>query len=219
MDISKKKEVNLTQTAYQTIKEKIVHGELLPGEVISISAMAKELNISRTPVTNACQKLEHDKFLTIAPKQGVIIKTLTIDDAREIYELRAAIETYSAKNSFDFFSQLDIEYLKNSYDKQKLAVQNGDAKAFMSEDTNFHRYLLSKYENTQFFSVLDILFDRAFLIGLNSCKNSFRLLESLKEHENIINCLQQKDKQGFIDAIEKNILDGYKNITISRHNT
>lgn len=204
---------SLTQAAYEIIKAKIVNGELKQGEVISIVAMAKKLNISRTPVTYACQKLENDKFLTIVPKQGVVINTLTIDDAREIYELRAAIESYSAKRAFDHFTREDIDYLEKSYEKQVHAVKTNNAHLFMLEDTDFHKYLLTRYENAQFFSIVNNLFDRAFLIGLKSCKNSLRLAESLEEHRRIIDCLIAKDKSGFVEEIEKNVLNGYVSLT------
>lgn len=204
---------SLTETAYKTIKEKIVSGELKPGEVISISAMAKKLNISRTPVTYACLRLEQDKFLTIAPKQGVIINTITINDAREIYELRAAIETYSAKRVFANITEKDIDYLEKSYEKQVQAVKQNDAKLFMSEDIEFHKYLLQKYENSHFFSILDNLFDRAYLLGVESCKSTARLNESLNEHRKIIDCLINKDKNCFVEEVEKNILNGYTSLT------
>lgn len=206
---------NLTQEAYQIIKDKIISGELAPGEFISISAMAKNLGISRTPVTNACQKLENDKFLTIAPKQGVIINVLTIDDAREIYELRAAIETYSARNSFNEFTADDIDLLKTSCRKQKKIIESGNTIEFMKEDTAFHQYLLQKYENSHFFSILNTMFDRAYLIGLKSCKDRERMVSSLQEHELIVRCLEQKDKSGFVNALEENILNGYKNLMLN----
>jgi DNA-binding GntR family transcriptional regulator len=204
---------NLSQTAYIDIKEKIINGELPQGVVISISAVAEALNISRTPVTNACQRLEFEKFLTIVPKQGVIINSITIDDAREIYELRAAIETYSAKRAFDNISSNDIEYLKKSLDKQKQYISVGDIHSFMVEDTIFHKTLLKKYKNSQFFSVLDTLYDRAFLIGMRVSENYNRLKESYEEHERIITALENKDKNAFIEAIERNIISGYISLT------
>lgn len=217
MNIDNKEENNklssLTQTAYKMIKDKIVNGELKQGEVVSISAMAKQLDISRTPITYACQKLEKDKLLTIVPKQGVIIHTITINDAREIYELRAAIESYSAKRIFSNITEADITYLENSYAKQVQAVEKNDIKLFMAEDINFHKYLLAKYENSQFFSIIDNLFERAFLLGVQSCKNSLRLKESLNEHRQIIDCLLNNDKNGFIEEVEKNILNGYTSLT------
>lgn len=217
LDNKEEKESNnlssLTQKTYKTIKDKIVNGEIKQGEVISISAMAKILNISRTPITYACQKLENDKLLTIIPKQGVIINSISINEAREIYELRAVIESYSAKRAFPNITEKDINYLENSYTKQVDSVEQNDIKLFMSEDINFHKYLLSKYENSQFFSIIDNLFDRAYLLGIESFKNSLRIKETLDEHRQIINCLLNKDKDGFVDAVEKNILNGYTGLT------
>lgn len=204
---------SLTQTAYKIIKDKIITGELKQGEAVSISAMAKKLNISRTPITYACQKLQNDKLLTIIPKQGVIINTLTINDAREIYELRAAIETYSAKRVFSQITKDDINYLENSYKKQLDNVNQNNVNLIMSEDINFHKYLLSKYENSHFFSIIDNLFDRAFILGVESFKNSSRINETLIEHRQIIDCLINNNKNGFVEAVEKNILNGYASIT------
>lgn len=204
---------NLSEQAYMIIKEKIVSGKLKQGEVISISAIASLLNISRTPVTNACQKLEMDKFLSIIPKQGIIINTMTIDDAREIYELRAALETYSAKRIFDYLKEEDIEFLQESNKRLKQYIEKREIQGFMEEDTNFHRYLLDKYKNSQIAEIIQKLYERAFLIGMKSCENISRMEDSLKEHEEIVNAIINKDKEKAIEAIETNIMNGYINLT------
>ena len=207
------KKENLSEKAYTAIKEMIIDGRLKQGEVISINSMTEILDISRTPITNACQKLEFEKFLTIIPKQGVIVNTITIDDARELYELRAAIETYSAKRAFDNITHEDIEILKESLKTQKKHAESGNIYEFMKEDTNFHKFLLSKYNNTQFFSIINTLYDRSFMASLKSGEKSERLLNNLKEHEIIIEALENKNKMAFVEAIEINILNGYINLT------
>ncbi|MPM14071.1 HTH-type transcriptional repressor RspR [bioreactor metagenome] len=204
---------NLSEKAYIAIKEMILSGRLKQGEAISINSMTEILGISRTPITNACQKLEFEKFLTIVPKQGVIVNSITIDDARELYELRAAIESYSAKRAFDNIKQSDIEILKESLKIQRKYVECGNVYEFMKEDTNFHKFLLSKYNNTQFFSVINTLYDRAFMASLKSGEKSKRLYNNLKEHENIIEALEKKDKDAFVEAVEINILNGFINLT------
>ncbi|MDF2505284.1 GntR family transcriptional regulator [Clostridium sp.] len=204
---------NLSEKAYIAIKEMILSGKLKQGEAISINSMTEILGISRTPITNACQKLEFEKFLTIVPKQGVIVNSITIDDARELYELRAAIESYSAKRAFDNIKQSDIEILKKSLEIQKKYVESGNVYEFMKEDTNFHKFLLSKYNNTQFFSVINTLYDRSFMASLKSGEKSKRLYNNLKEHENIIEALEKKNKHAFVEAIEINILNGFINLT------
>lgn len=204
---------NLSVKAYNVIKDMIIDGRLKQGEVISINSMTKKLEISRTPITNACQKLEFERFLTIIPKQGVIVNSITIDDARELYELRAAIESYSAKKAFNNITKEDIQVLKGSLQTQKKYVNKGNIYDFMKEDTKFHKLLLNKYKNSQFFSIVDTLYDRAFMASLMSGEKSERLLNNLKEHERIIEALENNDKMAFIDAIEINILNGYINLT------
>lgn len=204
---------NLSEQAYNKIKQMIINEELRQGEIISINSMTQILNISRTPITNACQKLEYENFLTIVPKQGVIVNSITIDDAREIYELRAAIETYSAKKAFETFTKEDIQYLKNSFNRQRQYVEEKNVHEFMKEDTDFHLFLLKKYNNTSFYSIIDNLYDRALILGRKSGQSEGRLKENLNEHRMIIQALEKGDKNAFIEAVELNIINGYKNLT------
>lgn len=208
-----KRKENLSERAYIEIKEMILSGRLKQGEAISINSMTELLGISRTPITNACQKLEFEKFLTIIPKQGVIVNTITVDDIREIYELRAAIETYSAKRAFENITEADIRILRESLEIQRRLADEKNVYGFMKEDIKFHKFLLSKYSNTEVFSVIESLYDRSFIIGLKSGERAGRLINNVQEHQVIVEALERGDKEGFIDAIEKNIINGYINLT------
>lgn len=206
-------ENSLTMEAYMILKDRIVKGELKQGEVISIAAMSRTLDISRTPLANACQRLERDRLVTIIPKQGVVINSISIVDAREVYELKAAVETYSAKRVFDYVTAADIEMLNLSFERQAKFVEKNDRINFMKEDLWFHKYLLSIRENAQFLHVIDDVSDKSYLLGLESCKSKGRLQKSLDEHKTIIEALVEKKKEKFIEAVERNILNGLMNLT------
>ena len=208
-----KEESNLTKTAYLTLKDKIVKGELKQGEVISIAAMSRALNISRTPLANACQKLERDRLVTIIPKQGVVINSVSIVEAREVYELRAAVETYAARKVFDYATGDDIAMLEQSFQRQTEYVEKAVPEKFMKEDLWFHKYLLSIRKNSQFLYVLDHVTDKSYLLGLESCRSKGRLLKSLEEHRAIIDALMAHDRDAFVAAVERNILNGLMNLT------
>ena len=203
---------NLSEKAYTEIKKQILDGTLKQGQVISVNAMAESLKISRTPVTNACQKLEYEKLLTVIPKQGVVIHTLSLEEACGIYELRAAIESYNAKRVMDRLTVEDISILKQSVDKQAREAQAGNHSAFMDEDHFFHRYLLQKNMNRELLCVINQLYDRAYMLGIKNSSAS-RLTESISEHRKILAALDRKDKQAFADAIEENILNGFRSLT------
>ena len=204
---------NLTDSLYQHLKTMIVNNQLPPGEIVSIAALAQELKVSRTPVHAACQKLEGDRFLTIIPKQGVLITPMTVDMARETYELRAAIETYSFKRAFPNINREDIAYLEVNCAELHNYLLHDLIPEFLQTDTAFHRYLLTKYENSQFFLLMDNLFDRTYQIGLKMCSNGLRAQESYNEHIELLHAIKHNNLEAGLQAIEKNILNGYKSLT------
>ncbi|MGI6004117.1 MAG: GntR family transcriptional regulator [Christensenellales bacterium] len=204
---------NLTQAAYKMLKEQIIEGKLRQGSVVSISAIARDLNISRTPVTYACLKLEHDKLLTIVPKQGVIINSISVLEAREIYELRAAIEFYSAWRCFASIAQETKQKAHASYERQVAYLNAGDIKGFMKEDIHFHKIFLSVLKNSEFLNIIENMTEKAYLLGLESLKSARRRDENLVEHKNILDRMENGDKVAFAQAIETNILNGLASLT------
>jgi len=203
---------NFTQIAYEQIKQMILSGELKQGQAFSINAMTERLRISRTPLTNACQRLESEKLLTILPKQGALVNTISIETACGIYELRAAIESYNAKRVFALLDHNDLAFLEASLNKQRDYVADGRMKDYMDEDTVFHRYLLEKNRNEEILSTVNALYDRAYMLGMTNTKG-MRLIRSIEEHEAILDALKRRDAQAFADAIETNILSGLQNLT------
>lgn len=203
---------NLSQIAYEQLKQMILSGELKQGQAFSINAMTERLHISRTPLTNACQWLEREKLLTILPKQGALVNTISIETACGIYELRAAIESYNAKRVFHLLDQADIATLASSIEKQKAHVAAGRIKDFMDEDSAFHRHILEKNRNEEILSTIDGLYDRAYMLGITNSKG-MRPAQSVAEHEKVLEALKRGDRQAFADAIEENILNGFRNLT------
>ena len=198
---------DLASHAYKYIKQKILSAELKPGAALSISTIAKDLGISRTPITAACQRLEYDGLLLIIPKQGVFVRALTINDAREISELRIALETYSAKRAFYVITEDDIAYLEKGFCEMESNFDNGYL--FMLGDIDLHRYLVCKGNNAQFLTTIDNLYDLSLLFGLNSARQPARFREILKEHRKIIDALIMKDRNLFVRSVEINLLNGF----------
>lgn len=207
------KNQDLTEFAYNYIKEKIIKGEFKSSEILSISSLAETLNISRTPVNNACQRLEAENLLIIVPKQGVIVKSATIGEFRNLYELRAAIETYAAKLAFSNITEHDIKKLNESLALQEKALSPINEYEFMIEDMKFHQFLISKSENPQFISIIDNINNQSIIAGMKNFSNPKRICDSFEEHKKIIDALKNKDKNEFIRLIEENIINGYINLT------
>ena len=162
------REKNLSEIAYERLKKLVVRGEIPPGEVVSITYLSDVLDIGRTPTSNACQRLECDGLLKIIPKQGVLINALSIDDARDLYESRSAIEIYASQKSFDNLNDDDISTLEELIVKQTEAGKVSDAYEFMKFDTKFHKHILNKHNNKLLLEIFYQLTDRIFIFGIKN---------------------------------------------------
>jgi DNA-binding GntR family transcriptional regulator len=88
---------SLAEEAYLAIREEILRGQLGPGTPLSRRRLARELGMSVAPVTDALRRLEQDGLVESRARAGTRVRVQTETDVRELYELREALETQSAR--------------------------------------------------------------------------------------------------------------------------
>ena len=74
-------EKSLTQMVYRKIKEMMLNYEIVPGQRLIFSDLAKRMGVSRTPVNNALGILANEGFLDLIPHQGYSVHQITKDEA------------------------------------------------------------------------------------------------------------------------------------------
>ena len=210
--ISNKSEAQ-SEKAYRTLKKMIMCGDIREGEVISTVMLSEQIGIGRTPLSNACRRLEYDGLVRVIPKQGVWVNTLSIDQAMEIYESRATIESFFARKAIGSLGQSDIDALTASVERQRVHGTNRDYSNYIEEDTFFHRYNMLKYRNNMLTEMYDRLVDRMYLYGVKSVSGDTRIDSAIQEHCEIIERLKSKDADGAVKALENHIMNGYIHLT------
>jgi len=199
---------NLANQAYDFIKQKIISGEYSQGEVINITSIAQELNVSRTPITYAFKKLESEEIVTIIPKLGVQVKTMSFLDIKNTYEIRTALEVFAATKAINLMSNSDYDFLQKCIDTQKDILNRNELKSFWAEDIKFHSFIFKKVGNVLINSILEGIYDKALFMGI-VFPNSKYTIVSIEEHEKALDCLIKKDEQGLKAILEKHIMTGY----------
>src|SRR5699024_8904698 len=106
----------------------ILKGDFKPGERLVQTELAKLTGVSRMPIREALRTLETEGLVTLEPHKGAVVRSISREDIMEIYELRAILEPLVLKKSMKYFSQKDIEDLKQCYDE-------------MSKETSDDRYV------------------------------------------------------------------------------
>jgi DNA-binding GntR family transcriptional regulator len=80
------------QRAYESLRQRIVTGELRPGEALDEPALMAATGAGRTPVRDALLWLAHEGLVEITPRRGTFVSSVQLDDVQQIFDLRAAME-------------------------------------------------------------------------------------------------------------------------------
>ena len=124
----------LAKLAYERLRNSIIHGQLLPGEVYNEMALAKDLGISRTPVKEAPLELATQVLMNSLPTKGMMIRSFTGKDLEEIFELRRAIEFASTERVPKANPPCGFSIISQRVKDQKKAVTKSDFTDFMKHE-------------------------------------------------------------------------------------
>lgn len=84
---------------YDILRDAIVQGVLAPGEKLRQETLAEAIGVSRVPVRSAILQLEADGLVEVFDRRGAVVKTLSISQVREIYDLRDLLEAHALRKS------------------------------------------------------------------------------------------------------------------------
>ena len=101
----------LTERVYDTLRDEIVTGEMLPGTRLVRRTLGKRLGVSAMPVAEALLRLEMDGLVESQPLYGSRVRPLTIEDVRNDQVLREAIECQAARVCAENASDADLSKL------------------------------------------------------------------------------------------------------------
>src|SRR5579872_731922 len=101
------------ERVYRLLREWLVAAQLPPGEFLSEAVLAQRCDTSRTPVREACSRLAQDKWLSLIPRKGYLVKPISVRDIVELYEFRRVLECFSAEKVAQSATPECIVELKN----------------------------------------------------------------------------------------------------------
>jgi DNA-binding GntR family transcriptional regulator len=129
----------LADKVYESLRQAIMSGKLVPGERLLEAKLAEEIGVSRAPVREAISRLEMEGLIDLLPRRGSYVSTLSEEDAWEVYTLRAALEGLAYGLAKEHISEDGFAKLQAIVDRMKQCVEEGDREGLSELDTAFHR--------------------------------------------------------------------------------
>jgi len=97
------------EQAYALIKEKIITTRMKPGAMIDEAALVEDLGLGRTPIREACKRLEVERLVVVLPRRGMYVAEVTLSELRELEEVRLELEALAARLAVERMSTAQID--------------------------------------------------------------------------------------------------------------
>lgn len=138
---------SLTERAYKAIEERIVTLQLSPGQLLSEYSLAKQLEIGRTPIREALQRLARDGLVVILPRRGILVSEINLLTHLELLEVRREIERLMARTAAERASTAERKtFAKIAKGMEAAAKSNRDI-AFMRLDHDLNQSIAKAARN------------------------------------------------------------------------
>uniref|UniRef100_A0A7V6A448 GntR family transcriptional regulator n=1 Tax=Desulfobacca acetoxidans TaxID=60893 RepID=A0A7V6A448_9BACT len=128
----------LSNQIYTVLKKMIADHRFHPGARLNIESIARELDVSRTPVWEAVRRLEQEGLVENIPNRGVFMSLLTAEQALDLYAVREVLEGMAARLAATRIDDSSLEKMARCIDKQREVVAVHDVVAYSKLDFEFH---------------------------------------------------------------------------------
>jgi DNA-binding GntR family transcriptional regulator len=198
--------VSLEKLAYDAIKAGILNFQLMPGETVVESELARQLGISKTPVRDALSRLEKEGFIQKTPYKGYTVALITKETVVEIFEIRAALEGVAARHAAEKFSEQDLATAQELLEKHRLALADQSIQRASQLNKQFHELILQKSGNQRLRQILSNLDEHLQRYRLLSNFQAGRIEKSVAEHNQIFEAIREKRAEDAETAARQHLL-------------
>ncbi len=203
------KRESLTEQIKSILIDRIVDGELAPGDRLKELQIASEFGTSQAPVREAIRSLQALGYVEHKPHVGALVKCFNNREIEEAYQIREALETHCLTHAPANVDQL-AEILTTHLKTMESAVSERDIKTFTKADNQFHRSIVAFSENNSMLSIWESL-KIQMQVFATVVETSISIEELYILHPPIIAALEQKLNRDFTPSLS----DHYREIESS----
>ncbi len=203
-----------TQRIVDSITTAIVERRLMPGTKLVEQQIANIFGVSRTLVRQALNQLSRDRLVTLEPARGAFVAKPGVQEARQVFEVRAMLEAAMVKQLCAVVTDAQIAELRSHLKAEAQAVSRTDVSGRTRLLADFHVVLARMLGNQVLAEMLGDLLTRSSLIAL-MYQSSHSAEHSQAEHVAIVDALQRRDVRAAVRLLESHLGNVERNLRLS----
>lgn len=203
-----------TQRIVDSITTAIIERRLMPGTKLAEQQIADIFGVSRTLVRQALNQLSRDRLVTLEPARGAFVAKPGVQEAREVFEVRAMLEAAMVRQLCTLITDAQITELRAHLKSEAAAVARTDVSGRTRLLADFHVVLARMLGNQVLAEMLVDLLTRSSLIAL-MYQSAHSAEHSQAEHVAIVDALERRDARAAVRLLESHLGNVERNLRLS----
>lgn len=203
---------SVSERIYVALRQEIMRCEIAPGATLDAGSIARQYEVSKTPVRDAMQKLAADGLIAILPRSGYRVAPITFQAVHEILDLRAAIGPHAARQAARYAAAADIAALRRIVAEYAAPLDVG---AMQQVARRFHVAIARCSRNKRIVTLSETLFDELERLLRFAIDFTVKTGEHSDEHTALVDAIEAGDGERAA-AIEAAHIKGSREFLIER---
>jgi len=197
---------------YRTLRQQVMHGELAPGQSLTLRGLGRTFGVSMTPAREAVRRLVAEGALTLSSSGRVSTPELSNERIEELAAIRALLEPELGTRALPRAHMALIERLQTINAANAEAVAKHDAVAYIRTNLEFHRTLYLRAQAPAMLAMVETVW---LQLGptMRALYGRLRRNEAPPYHRHIIAALKAGDDPGLRLAIRTDVTQGLRHLT------
>ena len=182
-----------TEQVYEQVRDAIRAGELVPGQRIDQSELARRFGTSIVPVREALARLQADGLVRIVPHRGAFVEEMGPDALIDIYSMCELLEENAARLAAPNLSDADLELLQRLLEQMGDATAQTDYAALFQLNRSFHFAIYRAAQREHLLQIIEQLWDQGDRYRRIYTELPDRARLALEEHRIILKACRRRD--------------------------
>ena len=181
------------QVILEELRDRISTGTLAPGDRLLLKPISEEFGCSEIPVREALRSLQAQGLITVIPHTGAFVSAPNIDELVELTEVRSILEPEATVAAAPHIDAHMISLLRQMLDEMQKLIERNAAEEYGRLNRRFHTSIVNKAPNQKLVSLVKDLWGQADRGRLVYKKGPSFLDESMRQHTEIVDAIEEKD--------------------------
>lgn len=195
----------LREIALDRMRRAIISGLFAPGERLVERALCDKLSVSRSVIREVLRHLETEGLIEMLPRQGPVVARLTWKDARQIYDIRAALESAAVGACARLADEALKSRLRSVLAELDRTSQEKAPPAILDITTEFYRLIFEASGHDMAWEIVCRLNGRIQRLRVMTLSHGNRTVSGPAQIRRILKAIEENDSEGAMAACRAHI--------------